>query len=141
MPPKPFTKDQRIAAFWQKVRKTESCWLWTGAVINSGYGFCRVADQTMGLAHRLVYELMVGKIPAGLTIDHLCGNRLCVNPAHLEPVSLRENILRGDSPSARQARQTHCKRGHLLAGDNLVRSSPTRQCRTCWNARARLRRA
>jgi len=101
--------------FWAKVEKTGSCWLWRGCVNPNGYGVFGVKHgQPNQLAHRYAYELQIGPIPARMTLDHLCRKRACVRPDHLEAVSVRENILRGDGPSARQARQTHCLRGHLL---------------------------
>lgn len=117
------------------------CWLWTGAR-SSGYGKVWI-DGAIVYAHRLFYERQVGSIPDGLTIDHLCRTRNCVNPAHLEPVSMLENWRRGESTSAGNARKTHCVHGHELVGDNLrVRPDGTRQCRTCRDARnaARQRR-
>ncbi len=81
--------------FWAKVSKTDECWLWTGSK-NDGYGkFRPVANQRPVLAHRYAYELLVGPIPRDLTLDHLCRVHSCVNPEHLEPVTRRENILRG----------------------------------------------
>jgi len=90
-------------------------------------------------AHRYSYEAFVGPIPEGLTLDHLCRVRNCVNPEHLEPVSLKENLLRGDSSPAHNARKTHCMRGHALSGDNLYINPGTgyRACRTCLRERAR----
>ena len=87
-------------------------------------------------AHRVSYQLVVGEIPEGLTLDHLCRNPSCVNPDHLEPVTTKENILRGVSKIAQQARQTHCKRGHPFDEENtmIVRGS-ARQCRACNKAR------
>jgi hypothetical protein len=88
-------KDQSVEErFWAKVNKTETCWLWTGAKHEKGYGLLKVAGQ-MHRAHRFVYELLVGPIPEGLSLDHLCRVRNCVNPNHLEPVTTGENIRRG----------------------------------------------
>jgi len=89
------------ARFWSKVRKTESCWLWTGALIRRRYGAFTVGPGEVRYAHRVAYELLVGSIPTGLTLDHLCRNTVCVNPSHLEPVSLGENIRR--AAAARRA--------------------------------------
>lgn len=118
--------------FWAKVDKRgdDDCWWWQGAT-NEGYG--RFFDgKGSKAAHRWAYENIVGPIPDGLVIDHLCRNRGCVNPAHMEPVTDRENILRGEGRGAKQARQTRCKRGHPLEGDNLYnRPDGSRQCRAC----------
>jgi hypothetical protein len=98
-------------------------------------------DGRVQLPHRVFYELANGPIPKGLEADHLCRNTLCVNPDHIELVTHRENILRGNSPSAQQARQTHCKRGHLLEGENVYKadtSSPNaRKCKECRRERER----
>lgn len=116
----------------------EGCWLWRGVWHEKGYGTMHSRRFGHFYAHRLTYEMFVGPIPTGLHIDHLCRNPSCVNPAHLEPVTCRENVLRGKSPSAAQAKQTHCKRGHLLAGQNLKinrpktpTAAPSRVCRAC----------
>lgn len=120
--------------FLRQVLKTDSCWTWTGPKNNDGYGSLWVTKRNKYLkAHRYSYEYFKGPIPEGLTLDHLCRNRGCVNPDHLEPATDRENILRGTAPSAINARKTHCKRGHPLSGDNLYinAGSGGRACRTC----------
>ena len=83
--------------FWAKVFAEDgaACWRWLAAVNTSGYGHFRTSAHRTRLAHRMAYEMCVGPIPEGLTLDHLCRNRLCVNPAHLEPVTVRENLRRG----------------------------------------------
>lgn len=109
----------RANTFWSKVHKTDSCWVWTGTV-HKGYG--RYSGQG---AHRLAYELLVGPIADGLELDHLCGNTLCVNPQHLEPVTRMENMRR------RYADQTHCKAGHEFTPENTYTGCGVRQCRAC----------
>lgn len=114
------------------------CWIWTGRLFYDGYGQLPAAGKRVR-AHRFSYELLVGPIPAGLVIDHLCRVHACVNPAHLEPVTARENVLRGTSASAMHSAKTHCKRGHPLSGDNLLilATRPERVCRVCHNLRRR----
>jgi hypothetical protein len=108
------------------------CWLWRGQLNGSGYGRTTYGRSHEQLAHRLAYRLWVGEIPAGYTIDHLCRNRACVNPVHLEPVTNKENILRGEGVAARRARQTHCKRGHEFTPENTrTTAKGSRVCRTC----------
>lgn len=82
------------ARLWSKVERGDDCWLYRGNLNTNGYGRARRNGATIA-AHRYVYELMVGPIPAGLTLDHLCRTRACCNPAHLEAVTLKENIRRG----------------------------------------------
>jgi hypothetical protein len=113
--------------FWTRVAKADGCWKWTGPHQRVGY-----AMFGKGVAHRTAYELAVGPIPLGYELDHLCRNRGCVNPAHLEPVSRRENIMRSANFAAVNARKTHCPKGHPYAGANLhVASSGDRRCVIC----------
>lgn len=130
--------------FWTKVDKSDACWIWRGATTKpeNGYGQIRL-DGKMQVAHRIAYELEVGQIPSGMDLDHLCRVRLCVNPAHLEPVSPYENFRRGVSQPASYLKQSHCKRGHLLEGENLAiaNGGRSRRCRTCKRDNERMRRA
>lgn len=108
------------------------CWLWTGECNQRGYGRVRNSSGGKTVAHRVVYELLVGPIDAGLSLDHLCRNHSCVNPSHLEPVEHRENVLRGASFSAVNAAKTVCDHGHDLSGANLIlRANGGRRCRAC----------
>lgn len=112
--------------FWAKVNKTESCWIWTAYKSPDGYG--RFACYgTVKMAHRVSYELNIGKIPLGLTIDHLCRLRSCVNPGHMEVVTNRENILRGNTIAARYASRDACHRGHKFP----LSESGKRVCQEC----------
>ena len=111
------------------------CWLLTRNLNSGGYGRIRIGGRggRFFMAHRISYEVFVGPIPEGLTIDHLCRVRNCINPSHLEPVSLGENVLRGTAPAAINARLTHCKKaGHPLVEGNLTHDTPGhRRCKKC----------
>jgi hypothetical protein len=124
--------------FWSKVDKSQDCWVWLGATTRkvSGYGRFRF-QQTMFVAHRLAYEFRYGQIQDGMVIDHLCKNTLCVNPDHMEVVDQKENVYRGDAPTAINARKTHCDRGHELIGDNVWYHKDTgyRLCKVCRKLR------
>ena len=126
--------------FWSKVDKSGECWEWTGSLSPEGYGRISVGGRPM-YAHRLSCEDAHGPIPDGYTVDHLCRVRKCVRPDHLEPVTQRENCLRGESPAAKHARKTHCVHGHEFTRENTyVRPDsppgrPYRECRTCIRAR------
>lgn len=92
------------ANFWPRVHKTNSCWLWTGRKMWNGYGQFDLGQKAV-LPHRFAYELIKGPIPKGITLDHLCKVRHCVNPAHLEAVTMRENIMRGNGICAQKYRK------------------------------------
>ena len=111
------------------------CWQWIRYRDPAGYGRLRYGGDLV-YAHRLSYELFVAPIPQGLTIDHRCRNRGCVNPEHLDVVSVKENILRGTGQPACNARKTHCLRGHPLSGNNLY-ETPSRSSRSCRICRLR----
>lgn len=122
--------------FWAKVdQQAIGCWLWIGARTDGGYGTIDSGGRTVA-AHRVSYELAKGQIPSDLQIDHRCRVRHCVNPAHLELVLRKTNILRGVSFSAVNARKTHCPSGHEYTEDNLYRrANGSRDCKAC-DARA-----
>lgn len=129
--------------FWAKVDAFGDCWEWTSGRDEKGYGKFRAASSQnhMG-AHVFSWKTLVGPIPDGLELDHLCRNPPCVNPDHLEPVTHAENVRRGVVAHvlrARAAKITHCPRGHAYAGENLVIDGNARKCRKCkndgWNRR------
>lgn len=120
--------------FWAKVDARGICWEWTAAktskVPGKGYGVIRVNGRCV-VAHRLAWELLVGTIPADRVVDHLCRNRLCVNPDHMEIVTFAENVRRGSS-GLYLKHKTHCKRGHAFTPDNIYpKDGRHRECRTC----------
>lgn len=126
--------------FWEKVEEDPEtgCWEWRAGKTH-GYGITSLGRDSRG-AHRIAYELVVGLLPDGLTLDHLCRNRGCVNPAHLEPVTNRENVLRGVGIPAEFAKRTHCSKGHPFTADNLMPPKPYRHgrhCRICYQAHKR----
>ena len=126
---------ERLESFWNKILFTIDCWIWQAGTTD-GYG-----RFNKKYSHRISYELYNGKIPEGLELDHLCRNRLCVNPNHLEAVTHRVNILRGNGISAKHAKKTHCPQGHEYSGNNLyVKPNGSRGCRECHKTEERRRR-
>lgn len=123
--------------FWLKVSlQQHGCWEWQAGLYNAtGYGQFWLNGKGE-LAHRIAYTLINGLIPEGLAIDHLCRNRRCCNPAHLEAVTDKTNILRGVSPSANNHRKTHCRKGHAFSPSNTIINAQNRRlCKTCYDAK------
>ena len=122
-----------------KLDKSGECWMWTGAKRPNGYGAIGMPRGGVESVHRVSYEIYVGPIPDEHHIDHLCRNRGCANPAHLEPVTQAENNRRAGA--ARRSNQTHCKRVHQFTDDNtFLTARGGRECRECRNMRNRASR-
>ena len=114
------------------------CWKWKGAINSHGYGTMRLNGKSVG-AHQIAYKLQRGEVPVGLELDHICRNRACVNPYHLEAVSPKINKLRGAGIASINHNKTHCKHGHPFSGDNLMlRKNRGRDCRTCHRMQGRI---
>ena len=132
--------------FFDKVNKTETCWLWTGSTNHKGYGqFAKYQGKHI-FAHRWSYQYHIGDIPNGLVIDHLCENKLCVNPDHLEAVTNKENLRRGkvgQKNAEKHRSKTHCRNGHEYSDENTMmvyrekarNNVLTRRCQVCYDAR------
>jgi hypothetical protein len=114
------------------------CWIWTGAISSEGYGTIHLDGKCL-YAHRVAYEAYIGAIPAGLETDHICRNRACCNPDHLEPVPAQVNNRRGMSPGARARRRDRCRFGHLYIEHGYM-AQGRRLCGACWLTYQRLRR-
>lgn len=146
--PPPRVKPAPLAdRFWPKVAKGggDECWLWTGGKNGAGYGeIWSLEVRKKVFAHRASWEMANGKkIPAGMVIDHLCRTPACVNPGHLEVVTVAVNTERGDAPvggAMRQMSKTHCPQGHPYSEENTYRYGPRRVCRTCSIERTQARR-
>ncbi len=128
-----------IERFLSHVDTGAGCWIWRGQTTN-GYGRFSVGQRNF-YAHRFSFEFFNGPIPDGYEVDHLCMERRCVRPFHLEAVTAHENNMRSDSRAAQNARRKHCLHGHPLSGDNLsiVVSAGVRRrrCRECARTRTR----
>lgn len=154
--PAPTARADEADRFWAKVNKTDTCWIWTAAGARGGYGSFRSGGRKGRTyrAHRYAYELHYGPIAEGLHIDHTCHNtdpgcpggeaclhRRCVNPAHLEAVTCRENVLRAPTAAGLNAAKTHCPQGHEYTPENTYMIKPSRTqrhggrgCRACRKA-------
>lgn len=133
------TNALHVVRFLRRFRplSKDECWPWLGSCLSGSgrYGAFYAGGKTT-YAHRAAWTLFRGEIPVGLTIDHLCKNPRCVNPHHLEVVTLAQNVARSDNVTALNARKTKCIRGHALSGDNLrLYTRPAgaleRRCKTC----------
>jgi hypothetical protein len=127
--------ERYSAANPERVHLGVPCREWQRSLNSKGYGLVCVGGGRSALAHRVSYEVSVGQIPDGHSIDHRCRNRPCIEPRHLEPVTGRENTRRGESFSAKNGRKVRCIHGHALAGSNVqVRANGQRRCMTCHRA-------
>lgn len=124
-----------LDVFANKVTIGDDCWEWTGSRGLKGYGLVN-RQRRLRKAHQLMYEMMIGPIPDGLEPDHLCRNKGCVRPDHIEYVTHQENMRRSHAPMGVNARKTHCLRGHEFTDENtLNRGAGRRECRTCKKER------
>jgi len=136
--------DPENLRFWSKVDASGPCWEWTAAIGKTG-GYGKYSYRLDGkvkyvYAHRYAYHVLVGPVPDGLELDHLCRNRKCVNPDHLDPVTRRENVRRGVGPTGRNMGKTHCPFGHEYTKENTYKlKSGVRQCKMCGRARDKVR--
>ena len=146
--PRVYTRRSITDRFWEKVDKTAlrttsrpdlgPCWIWTASTTTGNYGQFFIekvsGKRHMQSAHTFAYEEEYGPVPLGLELDHLCRVHPCVRPTHLEPVTHRENLLRGISPSGRNARKLACAHGHIFTQESThIRQNGSRQCRICDN--------
>ena len=128
-------RPNTAADFWAKVQERGGCWEYPRN--QNGYGLFSFKRRTLP-AHRFAYEDMVAEIPDGLVLDHLCRNRSCVRPDHLDPVPHAENVRRGVGPTAQNHKKTHCVNGHEFTPDNTYpKAGGGRNCVVCAKRRAR----
>jgi hypothetical protein len=133
------SQTEVIERMLSRTEKPDSgCWEWQGAT-SGGYGVVGYQSRQW-YTHRLSYSILRGELKDGLQIDHLCSNRKCWNPNHLDQVDCRTNLLRGNTMTAKRAAQTHCMTGHEFTEENVkIRPNGTRYCRACARIRERQR--
>ena len=133
------TRDRLVQYMEARIQRNEAgCWVWKGRMGSKGYG--AVSHRSVNFrAHRIAFELLKAEIPPNLVLDHLCRNRACCNPDHLECVTNRENLMRGEGAAAKGARQTHCAQGHSFEIYGARRANGYRWCRECQRIRDRKR--
>lgn len=134
--------EQKILdRFMSHIDKTDNCWIWKAYKNPKGYGRFTVSAGNIVMAHRFSYQIHIGSIPEGLVLDHLCENKSCVNPSHLEPVTNKENLIRGkvgEKNAKHHKSKTHCKNGHEYTEKNTAywnrktRGVLTRRCLVCY---------
>lgn len=128
---KGFVSRPLIDRLNEKIERTDSCWLWRGATTGGAHAYGMIwQDGKNLLAHRVMHALYKSNIDGGQEIDHLCRNKLCVNPDHLEAVSHKENMLRAD-PGQRWRQKTHCPKGHAYTAENTRITHGSRSCKSC----------
>ena len=129
-----------LERFMEKVENLPNgCWRWTAKIHRTGYGLFSIRHATHATAHRWLYERLYGPLPADNDLDHLCRNRWCVNPAHIEPVTRQVNLLRGKTIPAAHAAKTHCPQGHAYTPENTYLYRGMRMCVACRRERDRTR--
>jgi hypothetical protein len=130
--------ESSVRTFMNKfIAQPNGCWKWLGKPDRDGYGEFHSNYLKTKRAHRIAYELLCEPIPQGLVIDHLCLNRKCVNPTHMEIVTNKQNVLRGTGFTAQNAKKTHCLKGHDLSKTGRIYARNMRQCMVCNADRAR----
>lgn len=129
--------DRRYMKFVSIPADRDACWMWIGGIGRDGYGKFSI-DYKNRPAHRIAYAMFRGAIPTGMQIDHLCRTRACVNPAHLEPVTNRENTIRAN---AARGPRTHCRRGHSRAEHGLMNTAGYLVCQLCRRENAARKRS